>query len=347
MEKEKKKIVERFKPGAIFEGAEFDDDALIVRNVTLLGPISMNGHTYTEEAMREAAVLFEGIPQYIDHPAEEGGEFNRSVRDLFSKAHNVRYIASENKVRGDMHLVDTPEMRKEIAPRMKHFKEKIGNSHVVFAQFGEKQEGSDMPVIAHITDALSVDLVTDPATTKGLFEGIAKKKEDKKQKVEDKNKPGGEEDMKELTLEKIKKENPELFESMKADILKESEDAAKMDALIKERDFLKKDNEDKDKKLEVYEVKEAEQTKKELIDKLVSEAKLPETWVTPKWLKGLQSCKDEVDIKEEIKERQELIAANKPRHNYEHDIDLRPKVKEGQDITDDDIDGIVSEMKSH
>jgi len=162
-------FTEELEIGFCFKEAQFDVESLIIRNAAVLGMVSNNGYTYSENAMRSTARLAEGAKQYIGHMADKE---ERSVTELFSILKNVRYMDTEKKVRGDMHLVDTPEVRNEIFPRMQHFKESIGNSVVVWAE-GAENEG--VLTLTEVYKVDSVDLVTDPATNAGIFENVSKK----------------------------------------------------------------------------------------------------------------------------------------------------------------------------
>ena len=167
-----KRIRENRLRGEIFKEAKFDDENLIIRNASLLGAESLNGYAYTERALEDAARMLEGAPQFLDH----GSMLNtgRGVMDSFSRVRSVRYDRRAHKLFGDMELVDTPLIRNEVFPRMKQFADRFGNSIVAEGEFERMEDGN---FVTSLTAVHSCDLVSDPATTKGLFEQIAPKDE--------------------------------------------------------------------------------------------------------------------------------------------------------------------------
>lgn len=330
-------LAEHIDAGKIFEGATFDANSLVIKNVAFIGSESLNGYEYSEQALREIPPLLEGKPQYINHYIGNDESEPREIQELFSKAVNIRYIAEENKVRGDMHLVDTPTIREEILPRMKHFKDQIGNSLV---SYGEMSEQDGNQIVAHVSAVESADLVTDPATNKGLFESVNQNPNN-----------GGNKSMS-ITLKDVK-DNPKVWEEVKAEILKDVEDAAALDALKKENDFLKKENSDLKQKNEEHELKDAITEKKEQIATLVGESKVLQKYseqaITKEWLESLErDCKYEVDIKERIKEREKVITSlTEKKVNKEKDIDrmLHEKVDgEVEETTDKELSEIAHTM---
>lgn len=287
-----KRIEARRATGQLYKEAEFDDESLVIRNVTLIGAESLNGYSFSSDFLKWTAQEAEGVPQYIDHPEKEGD--SRKVNMLFSKVQNAQYMPNENKVRGDMHLVDTPYIRNEIYPRMKHFKEKIGNSIIAWA-VSEEIEGKE--VVTAGDRIHSFDLVTDPATTVGLFEGIR-----------DDNKESGGSTMP-ISIEDVKKDVA-LMEAIRAEILKESEDKKRVETLEKENKYLKEQNQAKDVEIDTYKTKEALESKRALITKLVAEAKLPKEAAREDWLKLIEEkCADETDIRRMIDDKAAFVKA--------------------------------------
>lgn len=284
-----KRIEERQASGQLYREAEFDDEKLIIRNVTLIGAESLNGYSFSSDFLKWTAENAENVPQYINHP--KGENEARDVQMLFSKVQNARYVESENKVRGDMHLVDTPTIRNEVYPRMKHFKEKIGNSIIAYA-VSEEIEGKE--VVTAGESIHSFDLVTDPATTVGLFESI---KDDKKS--------GGR--TMPISIEDVKKDKA-LMEAIAAEILKESEDKKRVEELEKENKYLKEQSQKDKATIDEYKTKEALEGKRALITKLVAEAKLPEGAASEDWLKLIEEkCTDETDIRRMIDDKVNFV----------------------------------------
>lgn len=138
-----------------------------VENIALLGEMSKHGYRYLRDAMRRAVSMYEGVKVFINHPSTEETKLRqRDVRNLAGKMVNARFDASVGKVRGDFvglpneegkRFVDIAELMPEVAGMSQHAMGKFGKIN------GER-------VVEEITAIYSVDLVSSPATTAGLFE---------------------------------------------------------------------------------------------------------------------------------------------------------------------------------
>lgn len=157
--------------GAFAEASLADGDGAekVVRDIALLGARSGNGYRYSEQAMREGTVLYEGRPVYLNHPV--GNDVSkRNVRDLCGVVRDPRYEGG--RVRGDVVLrgpsvADFLSLLGEggdgarLAPV-----EDIGMSQIVLAE----RDKDDHRVVARIERVLEVDVVAFPATTRTFAE---------------------------------------------------------------------------------------------------------------------------------------------------------------------------------
>uniref|UniRef100_A0A7C2K339 Uncharacterized protein n=1 Tax=Schlesneria paludicola TaxID=360056 RepID=A0A7C2K339_9PLAN len=134
----------------------------LVTDVVLSGPVSRNGHRYTEEALQQAAPLYDHKPVFLDHAPNLARPFERSMRDLVGTVLNPRYEGG--RIRGDIQVLDTEAGRTFLA-LVDSGNPAVGMSHVVLAQ-----RGRDPQVVERIHDVVSVDAVVFPATTQGLRE---------------------------------------------------------------------------------------------------------------------------------------------------------------------------------
>jgi len=284
---QKREIKENRKAGELFKESQFDSESLIIRNVSLLGAVSANGYTFKESAMKDAARLLEGAIQYTNHTFDE---LPRDVNSSFSECKNVRYDASKDKVYGDMYLVDTPFVREELFPRIERFSHKFGNSIVAFGESVKEENGE---FVVSLSAVESCDLVSDPATNKGLFESVIGK-----------NTPGGGLDMK-FTAKDVR-ENKEVFDELKADILKEIKDGETVESLKKENARLEGDNKKLTERVDGFERDKKIAEKAEFIARQIKDAKLPEIAVTETWKKMLLNM-DETDIKIAVSELSESV----------------------------------------
>lgn len=147
--------------------ANVDAEKGIVRDVVLLGLQSSNGYSYDESAVRAAVTsgLYEGVQVYADH-VDEGSDGPRPFRELIGAARNARF--ADGKVRGDIHVIASTGGGRaflEIAgkPALAGV---VGMSHDAVGELSE----SGPRRVTSLRRVLSVDVVTRPATTKGLFE---------------------------------------------------------------------------------------------------------------------------------------------------------------------------------
>lgn len=138
------------------EGAALEGDVL--RNVVVCGPQSKNGRTYTANALKKAARLYEGMGVYTDHDTKSKG---RKLDERFGCLENVRYVESENKVRGDLRFLTSHPMAERVREVFEKGLSWWGLSHVADAR-GHQTKGKVM--VEEVTKVHSVDLVDGAAT---------------------------------------------------------------------------------------------------------------------------------------------------------------------------------------
>jgi hypothetical protein len=144
-------------------GARLESAAGLLQGVTVLGLSSRNRRRYTPEAAASALSLYEGALVNLDHP--DRPDDPRSVRDRFGRLVNVRFEGG--RIRADLRY--NPEH--PFAATLEWFAENdpsaIGLSHNAV---GEGKDEAGVFVVRKIVELRSVDLVAEPATTRGLFE---------------------------------------------------------------------------------------------------------------------------------------------------------------------------------
>ena len=131
-------------------------------NVLLSGVTSKNGHRYSEAALREAAVLYQRKPVFLDHAANLAKPYDRSMRDLAGWIGEARF--NDGRIQGDIRLLDT-EAGRTLLALMSSETPAVGMSHVILAR-----KSSDGALVEKIHDVISVDAVVFPATTTGFRE---------------------------------------------------------------------------------------------------------------------------------------------------------------------------------
>jgi hypothetical protein len=139
-----------------------DSQARLVCNVALTGPDSKNGYRYSESALREAAPLYDQKPVFLDHAPDRLKPRDRSTRDLVGNIINPRF--EDGRIRGDIRVLDTESGRTFLALANTNLPG-VGMSHVVLAQ-----RSMDGTTVETIRDVVCVDAVINPATTQTFRE---------------------------------------------------------------------------------------------------------------------------------------------------------------------------------
>ena len=142
-----------------------DRQAGVIRGVKVLGLESRNGRSYLPEALAQAAPLYEDAKVNVNHPrGNPGGP--RDYQDRIGTVRNVGLRAGEGLF-ADFHFNPKHALAEQLIWDAEHAPENVGFSHNVEARCARR---GDRVVVEAITRVQSVDLVADPATTRGLFE---------------------------------------------------------------------------------------------------------------------------------------------------------------------------------
>ncbi|MBA3761733.1 MAG: hypothetical protein H0X04_00120 [Chthoniobacterales bacterium] len=144
-----------------FTEAKLNKEKGIVENVHILGLKSANGYTYLEAAAQKALPKYEDASIYLNHSKEA-----RKVEDKFGFVSKPRFVEGKG-IYGDVHYNTAHSYAPAFAWWVENNSSQVGMSHSVGVQFDERTK-----TVTAIEDVNSVDLVSDPATVKGLFESI-------------------------------------------------------------------------------------------------------------------------------------------------------------------------------
>lgn len=284
-----------------FQEAVFENEGEIpiIRNVVLLGAESKNRRRYKENAMKEAVPLYEKVQAFVNHPTD--AEIRQGERDAFRLAGMFKSPRfSEGKIYGDFHgLPNDPASAKFVA--IARMPEIAGMSHN--AQ-GKMHKEGNIEIVESIERVFSVDLVTSPATTRGLFE-------------HDEFEEGEEEmlDYKEVTMVGLKESRQDLVTTLVQEG-KTSRDA-EVKGLQEKVDALEKDKKALEAKIDEYETKNKLSVKEALVVKMLDESKLPTEAKSDKFKSLLMSIdakegeKIEELIQEQIDDRIKAIYGDK------------------------------------
>lgn len=148
-----------------------DREKGVIRGVKLLGLRSKNRRSYDTKGVRETALkLLPGSPIYIDHP--QNATTSRSYRDKFGVVgKKVEYRVGDGYF-GDIHFNPKNQVAEQFIWDVLHAPNTFGmsiNSAVNYADEGKPNKDGDK-VVESIQLMRSLDVVTRPGTTDGIFE---------------------------------------------------------------------------------------------------------------------------------------------------------------------------------
>ncbi len=177
-----------------------DRAAGVIRGVKILGLQSRNGRRYLPDALARAAALYEGAKVNVNHP-KAGPLAPRDYQDRIGVIRGVQVQAGEGLF-GDLHFNPKHVLAEQLMWDAEHAPENVGFSHNVQARTARRD---DSVVVEEITRVQSVDLVADPATTRGLYEG-----------AEQAGSPPAASalPLKTLTMEQLQAERPDLIQTI-------------------------------------------------------------------------------------------------------------------------------------
>lgn len=263
----------------------------VVRGVKILGLQSRNGRTYRPEALAAAVPLYEGARVNVNHP-KGGPHAPRDYQDRIGQIRNV--AAGRDGLFADLHFNPKHALAEQLIWDAEHAPENVGFSHNVEARTSRRGE---RVVVEAIVRVESVDLVADPATTRGLFESAG----DGAGTGSDPHEAAGSAQpvaLAEATLQTLKKERPDLVEM----ILQEQ--VAAVSRLEAE--------------LERLRAAEALEEKKRRVRQLLDEYELPdpdaaEGWakalLSPRFLESLLAAADEQAMRRLVEDRAAIARA--------------------------------------
>jgi hypothetical protein len=291
-----------------------------LRGVKILGLQSRNGRTYEPDALAEAVRLYEGAKVNVNH-AQGDPSRPRDYQDRIGAIHNVALRPGEGLF-GDFQFNPKHALAEQLLWDAEHAPENVGFSHNVEARVRRSGDGAAVEAILRVQ---SVDLVADPATTRGLFES-ADASENASVEVKE---PLAEGDTRsasaapaplpwrQVTVEGLAAHRPDLVESIRND------QAAELARLRGRIDQL--------------EAAEAIRQKRSRLRQLLQEFKLPDpdtadpsaqALVGPRFLEALLVAPSDEAMRQMIQERAELVRSAGAWDNSPGAADSRPRSRE-------------------
>jgi len=147
------------------ESPQVDRDAGIIRSVKVLGRESRNGRTYSDQALEQASQIYEKLGVNIDHPDRLQAGVTRKFADRFGYLQGVH--RRDDGVYGDLVYLKKHVLAEQICEAAERMPLQFGLSHNAE---GYVTNDGDKTIVENITRVLSVDIVQQPATNRGLFE---------------------------------------------------------------------------------------------------------------------------------------------------------------------------------
>jgi hypothetical protein len=147
-----------------------DREAGVIHDVRILGLQSLNKRRYLPEATRRAKGLYEGVHVNADHPGTASA--SRSIDDKVGWLQGIRED-SDGGLSGDLCLLKSDPRFAKIMEAAERRPDLFGLSHN--AEGRVRRENGEV-LVEEILRVRSVDIVSDPATTRSLFESQEKEK---------------------------------------------------------------------------------------------------------------------------------------------------------------------------
>jgi len=286
-----------------------DREAGIIRGVKILGIESQNGRSYLPQALATAVPLYEGAKVNVNHPKAAPGA-PRDYQDRIGAIHGVTVRTGEGLF-ADLHFNPQHALAGQLAWDAEHAPENVGFSHNVLARTARR---GDRVVVEGITKVQSVDLVADPATTRGLFEQRSAGPHEERSAV-----GAAAVVWEELTVTDLRRQRPDLADALAAELSRE---------IVRLR-----------AQLDDARVADAVAAKQALASRLLAEARLPDPTCDAPWAReivseafyeALLAAPDEPAMRRIVQERARLVAAiaGLPRNGIQ--LGQRPMARDQQ-----------------
>lgn len=215
-ESRESRLTERVDSGGL--RLSVDREKGVIPGVKILGLSSANGREYLPEALARAAQLYEGKAVNVDHVDPNA---RRSYADRIGRLAEIQVRA--DGLFGTLHFNPKHRLAEQLAWDAENAPGNLGLSHDAS---GRTSRRGKTVIVEEITAVRSVDLVADPATTKGLFESLDLDIEEDED-VADKQ----ETTLQEATIDQIKAKRPEILEAVKREIAESAEAKARDEEL--------------------------------------------------------------------------------------------------------------------
>jgi hypothetical protein len=273
-----------------------DREQGVIRGVKILGLESRNGRSYLPEALAAAVPLYEEAKVNVNHPKGDP----LAPRDYQDRLGVIRHVTVQaDGLFADLHFNPKHALAEQLIWDAEHAPENVGFSHNVQARTARRGQRL---VVEAITKVQSVDLVADPATTRGLFEAAAQELLNEAAEAAAKNVAAENRDnagpsgLASLTLEELRRSRPDLVDEL---LRQQAAHQARLEA-----------------ELDRLQALEAVREKRAAVKRLLAEFHLPDpdtqtassrAIVSPRFLESLMAAPDEPQMRALVEERANLL----------------------------------------
>jgi hypothetical protein len=285
----------------------------VIRGVKILGVESRNGRMYLPETLAEASPLYEETKVNVNHPKGNPAGA-RDYQDRIGVLRKV-VVRSAEGLFADFHFNPKHALAEQLIWDAEHMPQNVGFSHNVQARTVRR---GDRVVVEAITKVQSVDLVADPATTRGLFESTRDASEDSRDEADRPERGPG---LAGLTVESVKRHRPDLVDALVG------EQAAELGRLRAEIDRL--------------EAAEALLRRRLAAHRLLREFNLPDpdlaegwdkTVVSERFLESLAAAPNEETMRGMVEERARLVRGAEARGLEAGRAQARPRSRDQHQV---------------
>ena len=280
--------------GVPFKEAEIE--GLVIHNVKFLGAVSKNNRIYSQRALMDAVDLYAGVRIMVDHPTDEETFDHRGVRPfdvLIGQAMNVRLVG--DAVRGDVQLLEGEPRTPKVLSLARDMPNLAGFSHRARGTVSVDDNGLEH--VDSLEEVLALELVTEPATTNGLFESVKKSitpVEENEMKIE------------ELTLAQLQLSRPDLLKSITASVTEGMRSAEVVTTLETTVTELKGKLEESEKRADELDAAGKLRDHRAMVATKVKASGLHESVQTEHFTKSLAAAPDEAAVDAIIADRKEM-----------------------------------------
>ncbi len=134
----------------------------VFKNVKLFGKNNRMGRKYSDKAVSQLVKLYQNAYVYVDHQDPKlFGKVGRSYNERVGEVKNPVLI--DNEIYGDLYLNPKKAITESLVWDIENLSNGIGISHSIV---GDETNG----VIDYVKNVNSLDIVSDPSTTKTFYE---------------------------------------------------------------------------------------------------------------------------------------------------------------------------------